>query len=127
MSLQTPARPSLRDDRASRPTNRWTDARALLERHRQERLDQVAALTVADPSEFDLDPGVRMRALAAAQSAVADIDDALLRLDHGGYGSCDGCGTSIPDERLLAVPYAKHCVGCAAAPRGARSVRAGQR
>ena len=123
MSLQTPARPSRRDDRAPRPTNRWTDARALLEEHRRERLDQIAGLTVADPSESDLDPGVRIRALAAAQSAVADIDDALLRLDEGGYGRCDGCGTSIPDERLLAVPYAKHCVACAVAARGGRAQR----
>jgi DnaK suppressor protein len=45
---------------------------------------------------------------------VAEIDQALERLDAGTYGRCVACGTQIPAERLHAVPWAAHCVPCSA-------------
>jgi RNA polymerase-binding transcription factor DksA len=38
---------------------------------------------------------------------------ALERIDKGTYGRCQECGTTIPDERLQAVPYTPYCVRCA--------------
>jgi len=54
-------------------------------------------------------------------SAIADesyheaqhIRAALQRLEQGAYGICTECGEIIAEERLLAVPYATHCVQCA--------------
>jgi len=40
------------------------------------------------------------------------IDNAILRMDEGGYGDCDGCGKPIPLQRLQAVPYVIDCIGC---------------
>ncbi|NNE01012.1 MAG: TraR/DksA family transcriptional regulator [Pirellulaceae bacterium] len=40
------------------------------------------------------------------------IEEAIIRMDHGTYGTCDGCGKSIPISRLRAVPYATHCIEC---------------
>ena len=37
---------------------------------------------------------------------------ALTRLQSGEYGVCAECGTSIPPQRLLAVPDATTCVTC---------------
>ena len=54
---------------------------------------------------------------------VAEIDQALERLDAGTYGRCVVCGTPIPAERLGAVPWAALCVPCSAkrpAHRGER-------
>jgi DnaK suppressor protein len=48
------------------------------------------------------------------QQHVAEIDAALARLDAGSYGTCEGCGTPIPEERLGARPTARTCVRCAA-------------
>jgi DnaK suppressor protein len=52
--------------------------------------------------------------LAAARQRVADLDDALRRLDAGTYGVCESCGAAIPAERLAVRPSARTCVGCAA-------------
>jgi DnaK suppressor protein len=40
------------------------------------------------------------------------IDEALVRMDDSGYGKCIHCGQAVPDKRLEAVPWARHCVGC---------------
>jgi DnaK suppressor protein len=45
---------------------------------------------------------------------LAEVDAALARLEAGTYGTCQGCGQPIPEERLEARPTARHCVGCAA-------------
>jgi RNA polymerase-binding transcription factor DksA len=44
-----------------------------------------------------------------------EIDAALLRLDEGRYGLCEGeeCGKPIPKARLEALPFARYCVECA--------------
>ncbi len=46
---------------------------------------------------------------SVAQS-LTDIDAALARVDDGSYGSCEVCGRPIADERLEALPAARHCV-----------------
>jgi RNA polymerase-binding transcription factor DksA len=43
-------------------------------------------------------------------------DEALAALDRveaGTFGKCEGCGKVIPEERLEAIPYTRHCVRCA--------------
>ncbi|MFI5496282.1 TraR/DksA family transcriptional regulator [Actinoplanes sp. NPDC051859] len=51
--------------------------------------------------------------LAAARERVAEVDDALRRMDAGTYGVCEGCGQSIPEARLAARPFARCCTACA--------------
>lgn len=40
------------------------------------------------------------------------VDEALQRLDHGGFGQCVECGDEINRKRLEAVPWASHCIVC---------------
>ncbi len=40
------------------------------------------------------------------------IDEALERMDDSGYGKCVRCGQALPEKRLEAVPWARHCVRC---------------
>lgn len=40
------------------------------------------------------------------------IDEALERMDDSGYGKCVRCGQPLPEKRLEAVPWARHCVKC---------------
>ncbi|WP_433065266.1 TraR/DksA family transcriptional regulator [Dactylosporangium sp. CS-033363] len=51
--------------------------------------------------------------LDATRRRLADLDDALARVDAGTYGVCTRCGRPIPAERLLARPSARTCVTCA--------------
>ena len=43
---------------------------------------------------------------------VARIDDALVRLDAGKYGSCLECAREISEQRLRALPFAVRCQAC---------------
>jgi len=40
------------------------------------------------------------------------IDEALECMDDSGYGKCIRCGQPLPEKRLEAVPWARHCVRC---------------
>ena len=40
------------------------------------------------------------------------IEEALERLERGGYGTCEGCQEPIPARRLDAMPWALYCVDC---------------
>jgi DnaK suppressor protein len=51
--------------------------------------------------------------VAEAQSRVAEIDRALVRLADGTYTVCEACGGPIPAERLAALASTRTCVGCA--------------
>jgi DnaK suppressor protein len=43
---------------------------------------------------------------------LAQVHDALLRLDEGRYGACSECGAAIQPERLLVFPEAPTCARC---------------
>lgn len=44
---------------------------------------------------------------------IAEIRAALLRIEHGTYGTCASCGERISAERLAAQPIATRCIACA--------------
>ncbi len=57
---------------------------------------------------------------AQARAAVEEIDIAVAKVHGGTYGLCDTCGTSIPKERLKALPHAALCVKCKSGGLGLR-------
>lgn len=46
---------------------------------------------------------------------LAEIEQALVRIEDGQYGKCTECGSVIPKMRLNAIPFAPLCVKCASA------------
>src|SRR6267378_8431745 len=40
------------------------------------------------------------------------IDESLERIEAGSYGKCVRCETVLPDKRLEALPWARHCLPC---------------
>ena len=52
---------------------------------------------------------------AQASAAVEEIDRAIAKLHDGTYGVCEQCYSTIPKERLRALPYAALCVQCTSA------------
>jgi RNA polymerase-binding transcription factor DksA len=71
------------------------------------RLQQLA--TARDPAFMDEHAEI---SATVASETLNDIDYALSRFDAGTYGRCEGCGGTIPLERLEAIPHATTCVGC---------------
>lgn len=51
-------------------------------------------------------------------AAVQDAREAVRRLGDGTYGICEACALPIPFQRLEAMPHARRCVTCPAAPAG---------
>ncbi len=41
------------------------------------------------------------------------IDHALRRIEADQFLDCEQCGKPIPEERLMALPYATRCIQCA--------------
>jgi DnaK suppressor protein len=46
------------------------------------------------------------------EAHLAEVEAAIARLDAGTYGTCVRCGEPVASERLDALPWAAHCIGC---------------
>lgn len=85
-------------------------------------LDVEADITQWRDAGLDGDPAdggsaafERGRAQSLANHArrlVAQIDDALRRIEQGTYGACQRCGEPIEFARLETIPYAQYCLDC---------------
>jgi DnaK suppressor protein len=69
---------------------------------------------VADQSVKDVSQEVEYRLSERDSQAIADIDQALLRIEEGTYGVCARCGREIPERRLEAMPTARYDAECQA-------------
>jgi len=67
---------------------------------------------VADQSVKDLSQEIEYRLGERESQLIADIDQALMRIDEGTYGACARCGREIPERRLEAVPTARYDAEC---------------
>ena len=103
----------------------WTTIRSTLERERADLLADLELVTDGPPEptattgsgetehiSSGIEQGVQAALDARAFARLADIDDALRRLDEGGYGQCEQCGSDIPVARLEAIPHARLCLAC---------------
>ena len=92
------------------------ELREALTEQRRFRLDQLAKLIgdIPQTNAAPLDPHdeVAIALHAGATAALADIENALHRMDTGEYGRCQHCGASIPLERLEILPAAPLCMAC---------------
>ncbi|HSV73659.1 MAG TPA: TraR/DksA C4-type zinc finger protein [Chthonomonadales bacterium] len=43
---------------------------------------------------------------------LAQVSDALGKVEAGTYGLCDACGKPIADARIAALPFATLCIRC---------------
>jgi DnaK suppressor protein len=106
-------RERLIDDRAS--------TRALIDQLAGD-LDTFQGSRRDSPADDEHDPEGPTLAFEHSQSSailgqtrvhLAQIDDAIVRLDAGSFGVCVTCGKDIPAARLDARPYSTQCVTCA--------------
>jgi DnaK suppressor protein len=86
------------------------------------RADQAAALELSDDgvkdtvdmSVMDVSKELAFRLGDRESQMIADIDQALLRIQEGSYGVCGRCGKLIEERRLEALPTARYDAACQA-------------
>jgi DnaK suppressor protein len=86
--------------------------------NQQAALEMIADDGVKDSVDMslqDVNQEVALRLGERESQMVADIDQALMRIDEGSYGTCARCGKEIPERRLEAVPTARYDAECQAA------------
>lgn len=84
------------------------------------RTDQAAALELSDDgvkdsmdlSVMDVSKELALRLGHRESQMVADIDQALLRIEEGSYGICVRCNRPIDERRLEALPTARYDADC---------------
>jgi DnaK suppressor protein len=91
--------------------------RQLLQKHIKKMGKETSRVTSFAPAHSDLawhcDSQQRLRLLRAqADSKLAQVEEALKRLDSGEYGKCVNCGKPIHPDRLKAMPSATVCINC---------------
>jgi RNA polymerase-binding transcription factor len=86
------------------------------------RDDQAAALELSDDgvkdtvdmSLMDVNKELAFSLGERESQMIADIDQALLRIEEGSYGICARCGKLIDERRLEALPTARYDATCQA-------------
>lgn len=68
--------------------------------------DQHPADIATETAERELD----LSRVTMFEARLKQIEDALRRVASGTYGICVICNTTIPDERLAAIPDTPFCV-----------------
>ena len=102
-----------------------SDLRASLEQERSDlraRLAEMGLLSggelsfdqnFADSSQVTAERG-EVEALAGnLRESLNDVEAAIVKLDNGTFGACEGCGQPISPDRLEAKPAARLCMDCA--------------
>ena len=55
-----------------------------------------------------------LRVASGESEWLRDVNEALVRIEEGDYGVCEGCKEDIPVKRLEVYPSARYCVECQA-------------
>jgi RNA polymerase-binding protein DksA len=77
--------------------------------------DETEELTFQDNHLGDVATATFDREMAStleenSNHVLAEIDEALARIENGTYGLCGRCGKPIGEERLEALPWATLCI-----------------
>ncbi len=104
---------------SSAPT---TDYRQLLEVERRQLQGELAELGFGDGGGLDYDPNFADSSQVTAErgeaevlavqlrESLAEVGEAIGRLEAGNYGTCEECGVAIEAARLEAMPATRFCI-----------------
>ncbi|MHC4939647.1 MAG: TraR/DksA family transcriptional regulator [Planctomycetota bacterium] len=65
---------------------------------------------MADHGSDNFEQDLTISLVETERKELAEIEDALARIEQGGYGRCLGTGQVIPKARLEAIPYARYSI-----------------
>ena len=109
------------------PKNKWQEIRDILSGMKSDTLTEISksvksgteTASSGEPSGdiYDQASSERDRELGLLlgdrdREKLHNIDEAIMRIDEGEYGTCEECDEEIPLGRLKAMPFTRHCVKC---------------
>jgi len=68
---------------------------------------------MADLGTDNFDMENTLHLMESERKLLAEINDALLRIEENSYGICEGSGKPISKKRLEAIPWTRYCVSYA--------------
>jgi RNA polymerase-binding transcription factor DksA len=71
----------------------------------------IYSLHMGDAATDSFDRDLALGLASFGQVALYEVDAALKRIEDGSYGICELTGKPIPLARLVAIPWARYCVG----------------
>jgi RNA polymerase-binding transcription factor len=77
---------------------------------RTDRLNEVR--DDVEVSDADAQGDIELALLHMRAETLTRVEEALVRLDAGKYGSCFECEGEIAEQRLRALPFAVRCQAC---------------
>ena len=94
--------------------DRQRELQRVLQRRVRQTPSDVSAGGVDDTeqAEADVQEDIEVALIQMKGEALAQVRDALVRLESGEYGNCAGCSGEIAEARLRAVPFAVRCTAC---------------
>ena len=110
--------------KGSKDRERHLVLKEMLEDRRREIQEKLRSLRETLPAEAadvrdieeqsvdDFVSEVDFALMEMKSETLRQIDEALRRLEAGGYGVCSECGDEITEARLKAVPFAQLCRSC---------------
>jgi RNA polymerase-binding transcription factor DksA len=69
---------------------------------------EPSLLELGESASAEIERDLAMDLLEREEDALFEIDAAIHRILHGGYGICEDTGTPIPEARLRAVPWTRY-------------------
>jgi RNA polymerase-binding transcription factor DksA len=90
-------------------------ADAALKKNQSEANGSISSMPIhmADLGSDNFEQEFTLSLMENDEVTLEAIEGALERIEAGGYGDCEECGTKIPKTRLQAIPYTSLCVKCA--------------
>jgi len=74
--------------------------------------DRLSVDNPADIGSESFAQEFSLELLQRDEATLTEIDEALVRVQSGKFGLCEGCSEPIPKARLNTVPHARYCVDC---------------
>jgi DnaK suppressor protein len=78
-------------------------------------INDISKCDIKDEGDFaaaSMDSGRDYQIYLNQKKELAEIEEALKRIEEGTYGICEMCDEPIQEERLKIKPYAKYCIIC---------------
>lgn len=80
--------------------------------HAMTEQDQTSFPDPTDQASVETDRNFDLRIKDRERRLIKKVDQALVRIQEGEFGICDGCGGDISIKRLQARPVTTLCIEC---------------